>query len=207
MKKLGLKLLSVIAAVVMLFSFTACDQLVNEINSALEQLQKAVDEINNLIEQFEEYNFVNILDGDGTVTEEWVGTELEEGFTQPDSVVNFVKGYYETNDNGSVYSNAVELTSMAEADAYVQYLKGLGYDAYSDLLTWDAYNLMLAANAGKLCMALTNGENYVQVAYLEGQVEGFNAVFAIANYNLLDVAADEPAQEETPAPEAGSEAE
>ena len=185
MKKLCLKILSVLASVVLLFSFTACDEVMNEINSALEQLQSAVDEMNNLMEYFEEYNFNAVLDGDGTITEEWVGTELDAEFVQPDSVTSFAKGYYEANNLGRVYSNSVQVTSMQDVDAYVQYLKGIGYDEYSELISWSSYNLMLAANAGKLCMALSDGENYVQVAYLEGESEEFNAIFIIADYDLM----------------------
>ena len=147
MKKLCLKVMSILASVVLLFSFTACDEVLNDINSALEQLQSAVDEMNNLIEYFEEYNFNAVLDGDGTITEEWVGTELDEDFVQPDSVTSFAKGYYEENDFGRVYSNSVNVTSMQDVDAFVQYLKGKGYDEYSELISWSSYNLMLAADA------------------------------------------------------------
>lgn len=214
MKKLLLKIASILAAAAMVFSFSACDQLASDLEDLLDevvrQLEELVEDIEYITENFE--NFTPPISGDGELSDEWVGEDLDAIFTQPESVINFDKGYSEENEHGKIRSNVAELGSMADMDAFVDVLVEAGYEQYHDSFSWAFYETLLLLDDGQLCMALVKDGVYIQVAYFEGEESSFNAVFAIASYDMIAVAEAEnveqeaqPEQEVQPEQETGGE--
>lgn len=194
MKRFVLKFLSLISAVVMTVSFAGCDQLLNDLNSKIEeiaaQIQETIDAVDYIAANLE--NFTNPISGEGELVEGWCGTELDAAFLQPEGST-FVKGYKEENDladsgKGLVYANMVTLSSVEEMDAYVESLKTLGYDAYNEKITWGVYET--SKLTGTRCMAVAKDGVYIQVAFFASEGAEFNAVFAIANYDMLEKATE-----------------
>lgn len=192
MKKLTLKLLSLVAAVIMLFSFTGCDEFLNDLSDAIDQIalqiQETIDAVDYIAANLD--NFTNPISGEGEMTDAWSGTDIEAQFLQPEGST-FVKGYKEENDfvegeGGLVYVNMVTLASVEEMDAYVDSLRTLGYDAYNEKLTWNVYETSKLTETR--CMAIMKDGIYIQIAYMVSEDAEFNAVFAIANYDMLDKA-------------------
>ncbi len=210
MKNLFKKLAAILAAGAMTLSFTACDQFINELNSAIEDIAVMIEQtmagVDYIIDNFED--FKNPIEGTGTPVDEWVGTELEPLFVRPEGeAFVFDKGYWEENTHGKVFANLGAIASMAEVDAYIQMLRADGYDEYHEKITWGFYNGFLIANQSKLCMALKKGDVYVQIAYFATEGAAVNAVFAIADYDMLAVIEDEISGEGDPTtPEEGAPA-
>ncbi len=185
MKKTILKLFAVIGSVVIALSCASCDAFFEQVDSLLDKvsvkLAKVIDGLDYILDNFSDLTNP-IISEDGVLYDEWVGTELSEDFVCPETLVSFETGYVETNEKGTLYTNLVTLGGVEDMDAYVQYLRSLGYGEYNEGLSWTFYNTMRLMEMGKLCMALTKDGVFVEVAFYEN--EGYNAVFTFADYDV-----------------------
>ena len=199
MKKLFAKILSLVMVALMSVSFSACGDFINQLDSTLEdlinQVEELVDGVNYIIDNFED--FKNPLSGEGELSNEWLGYDLDENFVQPEYVTEFVKGYFETNENGTVYTNMARISSINDLDVFVKAFMDNGYEFYNEKISESFYTNMLGLNDEKLCAAITKNGIYIQAAFFACE-EGPNAVFSIANYDMLAVSEEVATPEETP---------
>ena len=197
MKNSLVKIITVISAIVFVFSAASCEEFYNEIGRGCNRIEKELnDTMEKLVEKLKETiksvdfiieNFAqlsNPLSENGMLAEEWVGTELDEIFVQPECVTELKTGYFEENEKGKTFSNVAVITDADGLDVFVQQLKENGYDTYKEELSWFFYSLMMI-NKNKVCIALEKDGVYIVIVYFTTEGDAPNAVFTISNYDTL----------------------
>ncbi len=183
MEKRFFKLLAIICAVVTLTFAASCELLgvlTSNLDDILAKVQDVIGDVGDIMDKFE--NFTSPVQGDGTVTEEWSGSELAVEFTMPEENFTFTAGYFEENDYGMLYTNSGMFSSIDDMDAYVKMLMDAGFETYN---TFDKTFYYSLKNFDKAAIALKRGDVYVQLAFVGGMEP--NAAFNIASYDLIGV--------------------
>ena len=171
MKKLFLKIVSLFVGAALALSAAGCnaffESLDNVLNRLSEELEKVIAGVSYIIDNFND--LTNPVSENGTPSEEWVGTDLEPLFVQPEGVTEFVLGYSEENERGRTYSNLVVVSGAADVVKFIEDLHEAGYDEFNEGLNWTFFRTMVISDSGKLCMALKKGDIYIQVAYFASE--------------------------------------
>lgn len=179
------KLATIILALAMAFAASSCadlDNLVDKVvDKVVEKLEEFADGVGYIIDNFDQLK--NPVGEDGELYEEWMGGGLDAEFVLPETA-EFIGAYGEHNDKGEIYCNLVRLPSADDAYKAITYYKEKGYAEYNEHLTYGFLDMLYILGEGKLCMAATKDGVYIEIAYFTSE-EGANAVFTIANYDML----------------------
>lgn len=183
MKKVFLKFVAlacIICMSIVSFGCAEIEGLVSEIVSTVERITQLYNDLKSVTDNFSD--FTPPIDGNGTITEDWTGTELCADFEKPVTLTSYSAGYFETNEYGTLHTNTGSFASIDDIENYALKLKDAGFEEYNLTFGWQAFNLL--KNTGKTCIALKKGDVYIQLAFMQGNTP--NSVFNIATYDIID---------------------